>query len=512
MMIKKYLFILLLASAALRLPAQTAKSIRLSRADLLDKIKGGWAGQTIGVTFGGPVEFRFEGTMINESYPLIWNDDYLAETMRDNPGLYDDIYMDLTFVDVFDRLGLHAPLDSFAQSFAHAGFDLWHQNQTARWQILHGRPSGDWLHNPHANDLGYQIEADYAGLMSPGLPNASAAINDRIGHIITYGEGWYGGVLAGAMYSLAFVSKDMNYIVTTALGMIPPQSPFRECIADVVKWHKQFPADWKQTWFEIQKKWTANPMCPEAIFRSFNIDAKVNMAYVVLALLYGNGDYTKTLEIATRCGQDADCNPSTAGGILGTMLGYEHIPDYWKKGLKKIEDIDFKYTTISLNKTYNMSFQQALQVIKENGGKVEADFVEIPVQVPQQVRWEHGFDNMYPQRKISRKEMKFDGREMNFEFDGNGFVIRGVVSKKDTMADGSIKGKVFVDGKLVETDDWSTRFYDRRYELCWDYGIAMAHHTVKVVIEDPKPGYVIQGLEAVVFADKPPVTTHGDTK
>ncbi len=36
----------------------------LSRAELLDKIKGGWAGQVIGCTFGGPTEFRFPGAMI----------------------------------------------------------------------------------------------------------------------------------------------------------------------------------------------------------------------------------------------------------------------------------------------------------------------------------------------------------------------------------------------------------------------------------------------------------------
>ena len=61
-----------------------------------------------------------------------------------------------------------------------------------------------------------------------------------------------------------------------------------------------------------------------------------------------NKDFTKTLEITTRCGQDADCNPSTAGGILGAILGYDKIPAYWKMGLKEAEDIDFKYTTMSL--------------------------------------------------------------------------------------------------------------------------------------------------------------------
>ena len=59
----------------------------MSKAVLKDKIKGGWAGQTIGVTFGGPVEFRYNGTMINSYHPITWYDGYLKNTMINNPGL-----------------------------------------------------------------------------------------------------------------------------------------------------------------------------------------------------------------------------------------------------------------------------------------------------------------------------------------------------------------------------------------------------------------------------------------
>lgn len=45
--------------------------------------------------------------------------------------------------------------------------------------------------------------------------------------------------------------------------------------------------------------------CPDGVYSAYNIDATVNSAYVVLGLLYGNGDYTKTIDISTRAGQDA---------------------------------------------------------------------------------------------------------------------------------------------------------------------------------------------------------------
>ena len=185
----------------------------ISKERLMDKIKGGWAGQTIGCTYGGPTEFKYNGTMIQEYVPIVWPDGYIKWWYENVPGLYDDVYMDLTFVDVFDRLGLDAPVDSFAMAFATAGYTLWHANQSARYNILQGimpPASGHWLNNPHADDLDYQIEADYAGLMSPGMPNTASEISDKIGHIMNYGDGWYGGVYVGAMYSLSFISDDIE--------------------------------------------------------------------------------------------------------------------------------------------------------------------------------------------------------------------------------------------------------------------------------------------------------------
>src|SRR5437764_14572300 len=126
---KKFFVLTSLIVVCFSVIAQTSSSggnLIISKGELENKIKGGWAGQTIGVTFGGPYEFRFQGTFIGDYQPLIWYDGYLKETMLNNPGLYDDLYMDLTFVDVFERYGLDAPVDSFANAFAHAGYMMLH--------------------------------------------------------------------------------------------------------------------------------------------------------------------------------------------------------------------------------------------------------------------------------------------------------------------------------------------------------------------------------------------------
>jgi len=480
-------------------------TITISKAKIKDKIKGGWAGQTIGVTFGGPYEFGFQGTFIGDYQPLKWYDGYLKNTMINNPGLYDDLYMDLTFVDVFEKYGLNAPVDSFANAFAHAGYMLWHANQAGRYNILNGvkaPASGHWMNNPHADCIDYQIESDFAGLMSPAMPNTASAISDKIGHIMNYGDGWYGGVYTGAMYALAFTSSDINYIVAEALKTIPAQSEFYQCIHDVIGWHKKYPADWKQTWLEIQKKWANDIGCPEGVFLPFNIDAKVNAAYVVIGLLYGSGDFTKTLEISTRCGQDADCNPSTAGGILGAVLGYDKIPAYWKMGLTEAEDIDFKYTTMSLNKVYETSLKHALLNIEKNGGRVNDSAVSIKVQLPRAVKMEKSFPGLYPVLKIPPKWS--DARdEISFDFEGTGFVLRGESAKWGNNTDYVFHTNLYVDDKDAVPVELPVNYTTRRYELCWQYGLPKGHHTVKLKINNPSATYEIRAQDVIVYADKP---------
>jgi hypothetical protein len=351
----------------------------LTKAELRDKIKGGWAGQVIGCTYGGPTEFRYNGVMIPDSVVIPWDSTRCLWYYQNSPGLYDDVYMDLTFVDVFEKEGLDAPANSHALAFAHADYALWHANQAARYNILNGLmppQSGHWLNNPHADDIDFQIEADFAGLMSPGMVNTASEICDKIGHIMNYGDGWYGGVYVAAMYSLAFVSDEVNFVVNEALKPIPQESQFYQCMADVNAWHKQYPDDWTQTWNEIQNKWSHDIGCPDGVFRDFNIDAKINAAYIVVGLLYGAGDYIKTLDISTRCGQDSDCNPASAGGILGTMLGFSNIPEEWKKAVYPVEDMDFKYTTVSLNDVYEMGTKHALLVLEKNGADISGDKIE----------------------------------------------------------------------------------------------------------------------------------------
>lgn len=476
----------------------------LTKMELTDKIKGGWAGQVIGCTFGGPTEFQFKGSMINDYQPIKWEENSCLWYYENSPGLYDDVYMDLTFVDVFEKEGLDAPAKSHALAFANAEYKLWHANQAARYNILNGimpPQSGHWLYNPHSEDIDFQIEADFAGLMAPGMVNTASEICDKIGHIMNFGDGWYGGVYVAAMYSMAFISNDVETVVTEALKSIPVESEFYKCMNDVINWYREYPDDWKRTWFEVEKKWSADIGCPDGVFKDFNIDAKINAAYIIVGLLYGEGDYSKTLEISTRCGQDSDCNPASAGGILGTMLGYSNIPEFWKKPLYKVEAMDFKYTTMSLNDVYEIGTKHSLAVLQQNGAKVDGDNIEIPFKEIKPVQLEVGFQGHYPieRNKVSRS-LNLDNPELDLNFTGNGFALTGWA--RSSIGNVEIELEMSIDGGVSEKFKMPTAFEIRKHELAWKYQLTEGDHEIIIRMLNPRIGLGVDVGDLLVYSSK----------
>lgn len=486
-------------TSAVKIPS----TITMSREQLMNRIKGGWAGQTIGVTYGGPTEFAYRGVKIGDDVNIPWGDpDYIANTMKNNSYLYDDIYMDLTFVEVFDRLGIDAPIDSLAHAFAYARYGLWHANQAARYNIMHGinpPQSGHWINNPHANDIDYQIEADYAGLMAPCMPNTASAISDRVGHIMNYGDGWYGGVYMGAMYSLAFLTDNVEFIVAEALKAIPAKSKFYRCMADVIHTYSQDPYDWKKAWQICYDRWNDDEGCGEGALDPLNIDATMNSAYVIIGLLYGHGDFGRTIDIATRCGQDSDCNPASAGGILGTAMGYDAIEAKWLDPLKRAEDIKFAYTSSSLNDTYRMSFDQALKVITDNGGKVGPDEVKIRCQKPKPVKFEESFPGIEPDARIDLKhDLTAATPEADMQATCCGIVLRADV-RSAPSANYVANIDVYIDGVKSETVEMPASFIRRRLDLYWNFSLPMGPHTFRFVWTNPEGDAFIKLYKAVTY-------------
>ena len=476
--------------------------------ELRDRIAGGWAGQMIGVSFGAPTEFR-SNAQINESELPPWNPQRVSNSLDQ-----DDLYVDMTFAKVLDDKGLNATTEDFGAMFKDAKYQLWHANLAARRNLRRGIPaklSGTPRYNAHANDIDFQIESDFIGLMAPGLPRAATAIAMRAGRVMNFGDGIYGGMYVSCMYSAAFFEQDPRKVVEAGLACIPEKSPYAQTIADVLAWSKQYPEDWRRVWHLLEEKWDRRDPCPGGALKPFNIDAKLNGAYIALGLLFGHRDFGKTLEIATRSGQDSDCNPASAGGILGVMLGYQGIPDEWKGGIEALADEKFRYTDFSFRSIVASTEKRTVALIGRTGGLVDAGTAHIRMQQARPPRLAVWDDYGSPVARVpltdSRWSLKGNwtepragrradtengsraanekGAEATFSFNGTGAILVGTY-----LPDGG-KYEVYLDGKLDRIlDAYSDEPTARGEESIWHrFGLKAGSHTVRLVVRgEPFPG------------------------
>jgi hypothetical protein len=233
--------------------------------------------------------------------------------------------------------------------------------------------------------------------------------------------------------------------------------------------------------------------------------AKINSAWIVLGLLYGQGDLGKTYSISTRAGDDSDCNPGNAGGIVGTIIGYKNIPDYWRQGLSDVEPLDFKYTTISLNDVYDMSYRHALEVIKRNGGSVDGDEITIKLQEPKPVRLEVGFEGHYPVERrplFTEKGMGLEIKEeRSLEFEGIGFAVTGSV-KKSGEEDYTFNVEMYIDDELVETSNLPSDYKSRKPTPFWRYQLKKGNHKVKFKVLNPSDKATLVLNDLIIYDSK----------
>ncbi|MFA6433820.1 MAG: ADP-ribosylglycohydrolase family protein [Elusimicrobiales bacterium] len=504
------------------LTAAPAATLTISRSELADKIRGGWAGKMIGVSYGNPTEFKYNGR-INDGEIPAW-----LPARVENSIHQDDLYVGMTMSETMDRLGLGATAEQFGEAFKASQYHLWHANAGARRLLNLGIKaplSGSPKYNIHANDIDFQIEADFIGLMCPALPREANKYSARVGGVMNWGDGLYGGMFLNGMYAAAYFENDVRKVVEAGLASIPAQSEYGRLIRDVLDWSAQNPQDWKAAWRLIEDKWDKHTSCPDSALNSFNIDAKINGAYIALGLLYGGKDMGKTVEIAARAGQDSDCNPSSAAGVLGVMLGYKGIPDFWKSGIPALADTKFDYTRSSFNDISKATLERSLKIIRLAGGKVTGEKIVIPMQTPKPPKLEQ-WNMGVPSSRISYKDPAWSwtgpwktltwkdwteehsseftgyaaagaGAEAVLTFTGSAVAILGGLTQSGGRAD------VYLDEKKVRDAD--AYIVERTHDnVLWHtYGLAQGRHTLRFVTRndaDPRSkGKNIILQEAVIY-------------
>ena len=236
---------------------------------------------------------------------------------------------------------------------------------------------------------------------------------------------------------------------------------------------------------------------------ALGIDAKLNGAYVALGLLYGEGDFEQTMLISTRAGQDSDCNPSSALGILGVVLGYEGVPEKYTSGFAAIADEKFNYTSYSLNDIVESTVTRAIALIERTGGSVDGDVVNVETQEPQQAAleawedygslkeeitfeddrwqwtgdWERTGIMLWGSERIS-KISSTNGSTAEIRFAGTGASVTGILLPNGGQAE------VWLDGEPHRTIDvYPDETMAKASESVWHaFGLADKRHDLRIVV------------------------------
>ncbi len=381
----------------------------MSEDAIRDKIEGAWLGQMIGVTWGFPTEFyaRYIWEMFPELHqhegephniyakyeggpiPLDLLPKWKPELIND--GYWqDDLYVEVPFMEALSKHGVNAGWGPLGEAFAASEFPLYHANLVGRNNLRAGIAaprSGHYAHNNECEDIDWQIEADFVGLMNPGQPHSAAEIAFRAGHVMNYGDGVYGGVFVATMIARAFTSDSVVEVAEAGRDALPPGSLYRRVVDEVFA-AKAAGKTFDENLAALYAKWGDADRCAEwgGAADPLNIDAKLNGAFILLGLLYGEGDVAQSMRLAMAAGQDSDCNPSNVGSILGAMLGRRGLEADNPAWLSALDtERKFQNTPYTLGELIDLNLELARGVVLLKGGAAPRGGTwQIPVRTEQQ--------------------------------------------------------------------------------------------------------------------------------
>ena len=302
--------------------------IKIDRKKYADKVYSCWVGKNIGGTMGAP----FEGT-----HDIL---DIKGYTTDENVVLpNDDLDLQLVWLLAVERLGAHAidahTLGEFWLSYIPPNWNEYGigKNNLTRGLVppLSGDYENDWKHSN-----GAWIRTEVWACMAPGCPDIAAryAIEDaKVDH--GAGEGTYAAAFVAAMQAAAFVLDDLRPCIEIGLSMIPEHTRMADTVRFVIEcYEKGIPAMETRNLVQARNADIGNGW----------FEAPSNVAYALIGLLYGEGDFKKTMITAINCGDDTDCTAATVGATLGILKGSAAIPADWQRHIG--DDI----VTISINR------------------------------------------------------------------------------------------------------------------------------------------------------------------
>lgn len=304
--------------------------MEVMKREYVERIYAGWLAKIIGIRLGAPVE-GWSAQQIRDIYGkpegyVVDYRDFAADDDSNGPLFFlralEDCKKgaDMEAQDVAEALLNYAPYEHGFFWWGGYGISTEH---TAYLNLRRGIPaprSGSIEQNGHstAEQIGGQIFIDTWGLVAPGMPDLAAKLAEKAASVTHGGNGIYGGIFVAVCISYAFVEQDIEKIIEKGLAYIPEDCEYARIVREMQRFHRENPFDQEACW--------------EYIRNHFGYDQYPgvchiipNTAVMVMSLLYGNGDFSDTLNICNRCGWDTDCNVGNIATIMGVRNGLEGI-------------------------------------------------------------------------------------------------------------------------------------------------------------------------------------------
>ena len=336
------------------------KSIQAT--ELEDKIYASWLGQIIGNIYGLPHECVYIEEPGPESFPYGYGRN--LRRLEELNGGYSDDDTDFEYIYMLqmEKYGIEPSYSQLTEVWKyHVRDNVWLANRAALGLMHSGitpPATGMKEYNPHWFQIDPQLINEIWAVTAPGMIKYAVSKSEWAAKITNDDWGVEPTMFYGAMYSAAFFENDINKLIETGYEHLPESGRFRTAVDDMRSLYLKYPNDWKKARKELAGKYYHNE--PEETRTIWN--SILNGACAVLAMLYGDGDFQKTLDYACAMGFDADNQTATLCGLLGVIHGTKGLP---RELLFPVEGWDLPFNDLYKNVTrYDIPDGQLIDMAK----------------------------------------------------------------------------------------------------------------------------------------------------
>lgn len=311
-----------------------------------DKVRACWLGKNIGGTLGAPFE-GFRG---------VYDLDYYTHDLSKGVLPNDDLDLQLAWLNAAENYGRNVNGEILGEHWISYIVPDWSEYGAGKNNLRYGLqpPVSGWYHNHNKDSCGCFIRSEIWACLAPGHPEIAVKYAYEDGSCDHADEGLYGELFCAAVQSAAFVESDMRKLVEIGKKYIPADCSIAKAVDTAFQCYEKG-LDWKaarkvilQTvpgsfgmlhGYKDQEPEADVPVGP------LGFDAASNIGIMMMAWIYGEDNFSKSICIAAGCCEDADCTAGTLGAILGIIHGTGIIEEKW------LQPIGDEIKTVSLDLT-----------------------------------------------------------------------------------------------------------------------------------------------------------------